>query len=127
MPFQGESIFYQDQAGQGTYAVKPRIISLWVFEYWKRGAFMEEKIKRAVAVFMALVLTIAAAMPGYGVSASSLFYTDSTTETAGTQDFQAKDSTVPPLFPGVEEIPVQRDIPADDKWEIGRASCRERV
>ncbi len=116
LPFQGESIFYQDQAGQGTYAVKPRIISLWVFEYWKRGAFMEEKIKRAVAVFMALVLTIAAAMPGYGVSASSLFYTDSTTETAGTQDFQAKDSTVPPLFPGVEEIPVQRDIPADDKW-----------
>ena len=44
---------------------------------------MEKKVKRVIAVFMAVVFIITAAMPGYGVSASSLFYTGGTEKTTG--------------------------------------------
>lgn len=82
---------------------------------------MEKKVKRVIAVFMALVLTITAAVPGYGVSASSLFYTGSTEKTAGMADTQgfkagAGNSTVPSLLPAAEETPVQHDVPGDGTW-----------
>lgn len=81
---------------------------------------MEKKVKRVIAVFMAVVFIITAAMPGYGVSASSLFYTGGTEKTAGVagiQGFQAVagNSTVPSLLPVTEETPVQYGI-AGDTW-----------
>ena len=81
---------------------------------------MEKKVKRVIAVFMALVFIITAAMPGYGVSASSLFCTDDTEKTAevaDTQGFQAGagNSTVPSLLPAIEETTVQYGT-AGDTW-----------
>lgn len=81
---------------------------------------MEKKVKRVIAVFMALVFIITAAMPGYSVSASSLFYTGGTEKTAGvadTQGFQAGagNNTEPSLLSATEETPVQYGI-AGDTW-----------
>ncbi len=81
---------------------------------------MEKKVKRVIAVFMAVVFIITAAMPGYGVSASSLFYTGGTEKTAGVagiQGFQAEagNSTEQSLLPATKETTVQYGI-AGDTW-----------
>lgn len=67
---------------------------------------MGNKVKRVIAVFMALVFTITIAVPGCNVSASPLFYMEDTPvtgEAAGTHNPQTESSTMPFLFSAANE------------------------